>query len=200
MKERRRLPKLTLEQLETWFDKARPAPPCDGVSKLNGFLTGLVAGPVFIAPNDWMDEVIGVHEARAVIGTKVQAVIDTIVDHYNLIAWQLENPGRYQPVLMRTDNGKVLADQWADGFFGAIMLALPDWEPLFLSKNTGEPAITILMHCSGETAAQALTQVYGTSFSLDQTDTWKALPIAVEDIYRHCKPLRPTFTEAANDG
>jgi yecA family protein len=72
MKERRRLPKLTLEQLETWFDKARPAPPCDGVSKLNGFLTGLVAGPVFIAPNDWMDEVIvtGASTPRCVPGAR----------------------------------------------------------------------------------------------------------------------------------
>ena len=36
MKERRRLPKLTLEQLEIWFEKARPEPPCEGVSMLNG--------------------------------------------------------------------------------------------------------------------------------------------------------------------
>jgi uncharacterized protein len=182
MKGRRRLPKLTLEQLETWFEKARPAPP------------------IVISPNDWMGEVIGVHEERAVMGTKAQAVIDTIVDHYNLIAWQLETPGRYQPVLMRTDDREVMADQWADGFFGAVMLALPDWEPLFLHKNTGEPAIAILMHCSEGSAKQVFEQTHGTTFLLDHTDTWRALPIAVEDIYRNCKPLRSTFTKAANDG
>jgi uncharacterized protein len=199
MKERRRLPKLTLEQLETWFEKARPAPPCEGVSMLNGFLTGLVAGPVFIAPNDWMGEVIGVHEERAIMGTKAQAVIDTIVDHYNLIAWQLETPGRYQPVLMRTDDGEVSADQWADGFFGAIMLALPDWQPLFLRKNIGEPTITIIMHCSDNAAKQAFEQIYDKPFSPDHVDTWRALPIAVEDIYRHCKLLRSALTMPAND-
>ncbi len=200
MKGRRRLPKLTLEQLETWFEKARPAPPCEGVSMLNGLLTGLVAGPIVISPNDWMGEVIGVHEERAVMGTKAQAVIDTIVDHYNLIAWQLETPGRYQPVLMRTDDGEVMADQWADGFFGAVMLALPDWEPLFLHKSTGEPAIAILMHCSEGSAKQVFEQIHGMTALLDHTHTWRALPIAVEDIYRHCKPLRSTFTKAANDG
>jgi uncharacterized protein len=199
MKERRRLPKLTLEQLETWFDKARPQPPCEGVSMLNGFLTGLVAGPVFITPNDWMGEVIGVHEERAVIGTKAQAVIDTIVDHYNLIAWQLETPGRYHPVFMRTDGGEVLPGQWADGFFGAIMLALSEWQPLFQRKNTGKPAITIVMHCSDNAAKRAFEKIYNKPFSLGHVDTWRALPIAVEDIYRHCKPLRPTFTMPAND-
>lgn len=198
MKERRRLPKLTLEQLEIWFEKARPEPPCEGVSMLNGFLTGLVVGPVFIAPNDWMGEVIGVHEERAVMGTKAQAVIDTIVDHYNLIAWQLETPGRYQPILMRTDDGEVSADLWADGFFGAITLALPDWQPLFLRKNTGEPAITIVMHCSDNAAKRPFEQIYEKPFSLGHVDSWRALPIAVEDIYRHCKPLRPT-TMQAND-
>jgi uncharacterized protein len=101
---------------------------------------------------------------------------------------------------MRTDDGEVMADQWADGFFGAVMLALPDWEPLFLHKNTGEPAIAILMHCSEGSAKQVFEQIHGTTFLLDRTDTWRALPIAVEDIYRHCKPLRSTFTKAANDG
>jgi len=199
MKERRRLPKLTLDQLEIWFEKARPAPPCDGVSMMNGFLTGLVVGPVFIAPNDWMIEVIGAHEARAVMGTKAQAVIDTIVDHYNLIAWRLETPGRYQPVLMRTDDGNVSADLWADDFFGAIRLALPDWQPLFMRKNVAEPAIAIIMHCSDNTAKQAFEQIYEKPFAPDQAETWRALPIAVEDIYRHCKPLRKTLQGPAND-
>ena len=200
MRERRRLPKLTLEQLETWFEKARPVPPCDGVSMMNGFLTGLVAGPVFVAPNDWMIEVIGAHEARAVMGTKAQAVIDTIVDHYNLIAWQLETPGRYQPILMRTNDGEVSADLWADGFFGAIKLALADWQPLLTRKTIGEPALAIIMHCSDNAAKLAFEQIYDKPFALSRRETWRALPVAVEDICRHCKPLRSVAQRPANDG
>ena len=130
MKRPKRAKLLTLEQLDAWFDKAEPAPPCGGVSMMNGFLTGLAAGPVFLLPNDWMFHVIGDHEKKALIGNKIQAVIDTIVDHYNLIAHQLTAPGRYAPMLMRTDEGEVLAGDWADGFFGAISLNLEDWAPL----------------------------------------------------------------------
>jgi uncharacterized protein len=196
MTDRPHLRKLTLEQLEAWFEKVDPAPPCKSVSMLNGFLTGMVAGPVFIAPKDWIGEVIGVHGEGTVTGIKAQAVIDTVVDHYNLIAWQLETPGRYQPVVMRTDDGKVMADHWADGFFGAIILSLSDWKPLFVPKQTGEPTIAILMHCSKGSAKLVLEQICGTSISLDHTDTWRTLSIAVEDIYRQCKPLRSTVTKA----
>jgi hypothetical protein len=40
-----------------------------------------------------MWHLIGDHEEHAFIGSKIQAVIDTIVDHYNLIAHQLAKPG-----------------------------------------------------------------------------------------------------------
>ena len=100
---------------------------------------------------------------------------------------------------MRTDDGEVSADLWADGFFGAIRLALPDWQPLFMRKNVGEPAIAIIMHCSDNTAKQAFEQIYEKPFAPDHVETWRALPIAVEDIYRHCKPLRPATQSLAND-
>jgi yecA family protein len=126
---------LTLDQLETWFDKTEPAPPCRGVSTLNGFLTGLAAGPVFLLPNDWMFHVIGKHEEKAFVGNKTYAVIETIVDHYNLIAHQLTAPGRYAPMLMRTDDEEVLPGDWADGFYAAIKLNLAAWAPLMAEKK-----------------------------------------------------------------
>jgi hypothetical protein len=106
MKGPKRAPLLTLEALETWFDTVEPPAHCGDVSMMNGFLTGLAAGPVFLLPNDWMWYVIGDHEKRAFIGNKIQAVVDTIVDHYNLIAHQLAR-GSYFPVLRRTDEGEV---------------------------------------------------------------------------------------------
>lgn len=135
MKAPKRAKLLTLDQLETWFDKTEPAPPCRGVSTLNGFLTGLAAGPVFLLPNDWMFHVIGKHEEKAFVGNKTYAVIETIVDHYNLIAHQLTAPGRYAPMLMRTDDEEVLPGDWADGFYAAIKLNLAAWAPLMAEKK-----------------------------------------------------------------
>jgi uncharacterized protein len=190
---------LTLEQLEAWFDKAEPAPPCGGVSMMNGFLTGLAAGPIFLLPNDWMFHVIGDHEKKALIGNKIQAVIDTIVDHYNLIAHQLTAPGRYAPMLMRTDEGEVLAGDWADGFFGAISLNLEDWAPLFAQKQTGEPIMGILIQCTKPDLIEMISTAFPKPTEAILKDAWRTLPFAVESIYAHCKPMRFNPSAPAND-
>jgi len=46
VKRPKRAPLLTLEALEVWLDTVQPPPHC-GLSMMNGFLTGLAAGPVF---------------------------------------------------------------------------------------------------------------------------------------------------------
>ena len=199
VKRPKRAPILTLEGLERWFETATPEPPCEGVSMMNGFLTGLACGPIFLQPNDWMVEVIGEHEARAYMGNKVQGVIDTIVDHYNLIARQLANPGRYAPVLMRTDDEEVLPQQWADGFFGAVRLHLDAWRPLFTKEETAGPAMAILFHCSNPDMAADYSAVFGEPLTMDLTNSWRAIPDAVEAIYRQCAPMRAGPPTSAND-
>ncbi|WP_413990746.1 YecA family protein [Labrys okinawensis] len=199
MKRPRRAKLLTLEQLEAWFDKAEPVPPCGGVSMMNGFLTGLAAGPVFLLPNDWMFHVIGDHEKKALIGNKIQAVIDTIVDHYNLIAHQLTAPGRYAPMLMRTDEGEVLAGDWADGFFGAISLNLEGWAPLFAQKQTGEPIMGILIQCTKPDLIETISTAFPKPTEAILKDAWRTLPFAVESIYARCKPMRFNPGAPAND-
>ena len=190
---------LTLEQLEAWFDKTEPAPPCGGVSMMNGFLTGLAAGPVFLLPNDWMFHVIGDHEKRAFIGNKVQAVIDTIVDHYNLIAHQLTTPHRYAPMLMRTDEEEVLSGDWADGFFGAIGLNFEEWAPLFAHKQTGEPIMGILIQCTKPDLIEMIATAFPKPPEAILKDAWRTIPFAVESIYAHCKPMRFNPGAPAND-
>ena len=154
---------------------------------------------MFLTPNDWMWHVVGDHEDRAVIGNKVQAVIDTVVDHYNLICRQLASPGRYSPLLMRTDEEEVLAQDWADGFFGAIQICLDDWRPLFERQETGGPAMAILFHCSKPELKTIADELFPPP-DLDLTESWRVIPEAVEDIYRYCKPMRFNADAPANDG
>lgn len=199
MKRPKRAKLLSLEQLEVWFEKSEPRAPCGGVSMMNGFLTGLAAGPAFLLPNDWMFHVIGDHEKRAFIGTKVQAVIDTIVDHYNLIARQLSEPGRYAPMLMRTDEGEVLAGDWANGFYGAITLKLDKWAPMFARKETGEPIMAILMQCTKPDMINMISATFPKLPEGTSSDAWRAIPTAVESVFAHCTPLRSNPSFAAND-
>lgn len=190
---------MTLEELEDWFDTADPQAPCGGVSMMNGFLTGLAAGPVFLLPNDWMWHVIGDNEKRAFIGSKRQAVIDTIVDHYNAIAHQLTMPGKYAPIYMRTDDEEVLAGPWADGFFGAIKLNLEQWAPLFAEKKTGEPILAILLNCTRPEMIEMMSAAFPKPSEALMKEAWHALPHAVEDIYAFCKPMRFNPGAPANE-
>jgi uncharacterized protein len=198
MKGPKRAPLLTLEALETWFDTVEPPAHCGDVSMMNGFLTGLAAGPVFLLPNDWMWYVIGDHEKRAFIGNKIQAVVDTIVDHYNLIAHQLAR-GSYFPVLRRTDEGEVHVGDWADGFFGAIKLTMEDWAPLFEQKATGDPIMAILLHCTKPEMRAMLSAAFPTPSAEIMRESWRALPTAVEEIYTFCEPIRFIPTPPANE-
>ena len=199
MKKPKRAPLLSLNELDAWFQNVEPPGHCGCVSMMNGFLTGLAAGPVFLLPNDWIWHVIGDHEKRAFIGNKIQAVIDTIVDHYNLIAHQLASPGAYAPLLMRTDQGEVLPGEWADGFYGAIKLRMSAWEPLFMLKQPGEPIMAILMHCSTPEVSAPLAAAFPMPANLDRQETWRALPIAVEDVYAFCEPMRSNSGAPANE-
>lgn len=199
MKRPKRAPKLTLEALESWLDTAEPPAHCGGVSMMNGFLTGLAAGPVFLLPNDWMWHVIGDHEKRAFIGSKGQAVIDTIVDHYNGIAHQLTTPGKYAPIYMRTDDEEVLAGPWADGFFGAVKLNLDQWAPLFVEKKTAEPILAILLNCTRSEVIEMMSAAFPKPSEALMKEAWRALPHAVEDIYAFCKPMRFNPGAPANE-
>ena len=189
---------LTLDELEAWFDKAKPRPPCAGVSMMDGFLTGLVIGPVFIHPKRWMWHVVGDHEKRAFIGTKAQAVIDTVVDHYNQISTCLaEDRFSYKPIFMRSLDGETSAEDWANGFYGAMRLGADHWKPLFDTFETAAPVMAILIHCTDPDGEA----IYGDAARDVPPETlkegWKVIREVVHTVLDQCAPLRAASEEAA---
>ena len=54
-----------------------------------------------------------------------------MLDRHATVAKVLtEAPTRYVPLFMRTDEGVVLAQDWAAGFLAAVRLRLEAWRPL----------------------------------------------------------------------
>ena len=54
-----------------------------------------------------------------------------MLDRHAAVARDLaEAPARYAPLFMRTDEGTVLAQDWAAGFLAAVRLRLEAWRPL----------------------------------------------------------------------
>lgn len=201
MKVPRRAKLLTLEALEDWFDKSNPRAPAAGVSMMDGFLAALVVGPVFIHPEKWIWHVVGDHEKRAFAGTRVQAVIDTVVDHYNKLSVVLsENPRAYAPLFMQADDGEISAEDWANGFHGAMRLNLDAWQPLFATFETAAPLMAILVNCTTSDGAS----IFGNT--LDQVprdavaSSWTVIREAVPQVREQCAALRAASLDVATIG
>jgi uncharacterized protein len=100
---------------------------------------------------------------------------------------------------MRTDEGEVLASDWADGFFGAISLNLGEWAPLFAQKQTGDSMMAILTQCTKPELIQMISTAFPKPSEAVLKEAWRALPFAIESIYAHCKAMRFNPGPPVND-
>ena len=122
MTPRRHRRALSLEELDLWLasDQA-PAKGGWNVSAVDGLIAGIVVGPEPIEPEEWTRLIFG---ARP-LGPDGEAALQAVLDRHDAVAKILAKvPASYAPLFMRTDEGVVLAQDWAAGFLAAIRLRL----------------------------------------------------------------------------
>src|SRR5918997_4052195 len=144
MTPQRRRRTLSLEELELWLasDQA-PAQGGWNVSAVDGLIAGIVIGPEPIEPKEWTRLIFG---ARP-LGPDSEAALHAVLDRHDAVAKILAKaPASYAPLFMRTDEGVVLAQDWAAGFLAAIRLRLEAWRPLFEAAETSCLLLPILVH------------------------------------------------------
>jgi uncharacterized protein len=144
MTSQRRRRALSLEELELWLasDQA-PAKGGWNVSAVDGFLAGIIIGPEPIEPKEWTRLIFG---ARP-LGPDGEAALQAVLDRHDAVAKILAKvPASYAPLFMRTDEGVVLAQDWAAGFLAAIRLRLEAWRPLLDAAETSRLLLPILVH------------------------------------------------------
>lgn len=143
----RRARVLTREQLANWL--ASLDPPAAGLSMIDGYLTALVVSPRFIPPEDWLKPILGERVTWAGEETIEAAARNTLFQRYNEIGATLSGgPRRYAPLFLRTDEGEVLIEDFADGFYVGMQLGLDDWKPFFAQPEIGIAMTAILGHCT----------------------------------------------------
>lgn len=129
---------MTLENLEVWLASQGPGAP--GVSMIDGYLAALVVSPQFIAPQDWLLPILGREVADAPKASNKAAVRNTIFQRYNQIGSTLSGgPKRYGPIFMRTDDGEVLLEPFANGFYLGMRLSIDDWKLFMVDPEIGTP-------------------------------------------------------------
>src|SRR5918997_4727745 len=144
MTPRRHRRALSLDELDLWLasDQA-PAKGGWNVSAVDGFLAGIVVGPEPIEPEEWTRLIFG---ARP-LGKDADAAVQAVLDRHAAVAKILaEAPARYVPLFMRTDEGTVLAQDWAAGFLAAVRLRLEAWRPLLEGPAWLGLLLPILVH------------------------------------------------------
>lgn len=185
---------LSLEQLERWLDDLDP--PAPGVSMIDGFLAALVVSPRFVHPDVWMRHIIGDRARYAPEGSMAAAASRTIINRYNEISTALgEHPESYAPIYMRTDDGEVLLEEWANGFFGAMRLALDAWVPFVTDPETAYPLTLILGHSTRKAGAPSLIDQLADKSAADVlADSWRVIPEVVSLLRDRCADARKVTT------
>lgn len=151
---------------------------------IDGYLTALVVSPQFIPPEDWLKPILGERVTWADEGTIEAAVRDTLFQRYNEIGATLSGgPRRYAPVFMRTDEGEVLIDDYADGFYFGMQLCIDDWKPFISRPEIGMAMVAILGHCTNMMSPQERNAVVTPLANDALAESWKVVPEVVEMLH-----------------
>ena len=109
--------------------------------QLDGYLTGIAVSPDLIPSTAWLrliwagDDGEGMPEFEDLAG--FQNVLDRIMQHYNGILADLDQPGSYEPIFdIDTRNDDILWEMWIAGFSQAMTLAPDGWSRAAASDDT----------------------------------------------------------------
>jgi uncharacterized protein len=100
------------------------------LSELDGFLTGVLACPVMVAPSEWLPQVWSeTGEAQFVDQRKAEETIGAVMEHYNSVATAITSSLWVDPIYeIDTNSDETLWESWVAGFTRALMLRPDAWE------------------------------------------------------------------------
>ena len=135
-----------LDLLEAWLNSDHAPEDAMGLSELDGFLTGIVAGPHMIMPSEWLPAIWGGEEPVFADAAEAETVLGAIMARYNEIIHTLrDEAGPLEPLFLTDTAGEVIADFWAQGFVEAISLRPAAWDPQFSHRDASPLMMPILI-------------------------------------------------------
>ena len=102
------------------------------MSNVDGMITAIAIGPEKIPPSEWLPKVGLGLAGPANLDKGLDLLAKNLMDRHDEILWLAET-GRnaYEPLLWRDDDGRVVADDWIDGFMDGVRLRWEVWQELF---------------------------------------------------------------------
>jgi uncharacterized protein len=186
---------MSLDKLDLWLQaRIGQGGAATDLSRLDGFVAAIVAGPVSMDPRDWICPLLGVaREAFDHGGTVEFAAISSVAVRHNVIANTLSTtPQDFAPIFGRKPNGDIDAGSWCSGFYAAIQLNPSAWAPL-LTKDGIESGLLlpILFHCVDRNGRPLIPSApTGAEADMLRRSAHTAIPAAVELTRQYWMPTR----------
>ena len=187
---------MTLDELDSWLSSDEAPEDSMMLSDLDGFLTALVAGPVFVHPEIWLPGVWGNKHLVQPAGRDGERALQAIVARYNAISYMLANtPDDWAPIFWQHPDGTAIPGDWAAGFLDAIKLSIEAWAPFLADHETARHLSLILVYCGDANGDDLLPiepaireKILGTACAL--------IPESVIAIRTACMPARVAQAKA----
>ena len=120
-----------LEALDEFLSSDAAPDDCMKISDLDGFLTAIVIGPELIKPSQWFPVIWRGEEGFFEDTEQAERIYEMIFARYNLILQQLaHDEDEYGPLFWQSEDGTIIAMDWAEGFMEGVQLAPDAWVPL----------------------------------------------------------------------
>jgi uncharacterized protein len=127
---------VSLDELANFLGSDRAPTGCMDLSELDGFLAGLIAGPVSVPVAEWLDEVWDHEEPAYADAAEEAAIPQAIMAHRAAIEAALDaSPLAYAPILWQDAAGNTVAEDWAAGFMQAVSLRSEAWQPALADED-----------------------------------------------------------------
>jgi uncharacterized protein len=102
------------------------------MSNVDGMITAIAIGPENIPPAEWLPKVGFGLAGPANLDKHLDLLAKSFMDRHDEILWLVETGRKaYEPLLWRDDDGRVVADDWIDGFMDGVRLRPEPWQELF---------------------------------------------------------------------
>lgn len=188
---------MTLDELAVFLTSdSAPAGSMD-LSELDGFLAGLVAGPVAVPAAEWLAEIWDNDTPDYRDEAQKADVEAAILARYTAIGEGLDaSTLSYVPILWVDDDGSIVAEDWAAGFMQAVSLRSADWQPALADDDASALLIPIaslagMTLSDAERGAQALPDDAVESLAADAE---RILPVCVLGLWRFWRGLASSGT------
>ena len=97
-----------------------------------------------------------------------------------------ECPEVYAPIYMRTEDGDVLLEDFANGFFTAMHLDMDAWKPFVSDREFGLPLVAILGQSTIIDGTSWIDQLQDPLANQALADTWRMIPQIISFIHDQC--------------